>query len=65
MLYVFCPLLFLYEKDNKFFDVITSYTGKQKMIESCKVIGIEKQVTIWREQDESIRDFFRKKESEK
>ncbi|GAB6955160.1 hypothetical protein JCM13369A_17040 [Mediterraneibacter glycyrrhizinilyticus JCM 13369] len=62
---VFCPHLFAGEKDNKYYGRITSCTGKQKMLESCKLLGIEKQVTIWREQNESIRDFFRKKEPEK
>lgn len=62
---VFCPLLFLYEKDNKYYGRITSCTGKQKMLESCKLIGIRNKLDLWREQDESIRDFFRKKEPEK
>lgn len=44
MLYIFCSHHFLCEKDNKFFGYITSCTGKQKMLESCKLLGIEKQV---------------------
>lgn len=44
MLYVFCSHLFADEKDSKYFGCITSCTGKQKILESCKLIDIEKQV---------------------
>lgn len=40
----FCPHLFAGEKDNKYYSDITSCTGKQKILESCKLIDIEKQV---------------------
>ena len=41
---VFCPHLFAGEKDDKYYGRITSCTGKQKILESCKLIDIEKQV---------------------
>ena len=41
---VFFSHLFAGEKDNKYYGRITSCTGKQKILESCKLIDTEKQV---------------------